>query len=155
MSGNLAQRIARLLDENHVMTLATSSADGAHAASLFYARDNLSLIWVSESRTRHSRELDHNPRVAATIAPDTSDHGTICGIQAHGMAECIRDETERSRLLAILVARYPFLAHIERGSPKISDALAKANVYRLHPARIVLIDNRLGFGHKEALVLSD
>lgn len=155
MRGDLAERIARLLDENHVMTLATSGADGAHAASLFYARDGLSLIWVSESRTRHSSELDGDGRVAATIAPDTSDHRAICGIQAHGRAECIIDEAERRRLVAVLAARYPFLAQLESAPAKVSDALTKANVYRLRPARIVLIDNRLGFGHKETLVLAD
>lgn len=153
MSGDLAERIARLLDENHVMTLATSGVDGAHAASLFYARDGLSLIWVSESRTRHSSELDVDRRVAATVAPDTSDHRAICGIQVHGKAECIIDGAERRRLLAVLEARYPFLAQLESAPAKMSDALAKVNIYRLQPARIVLIDNRPGFGHKETLVL--
>lgn len=155
MSGDLAERIAQVLDANHVMSLATSGVDGAHAASLFYARDRLSLIWVSEARTRHSSELDRDHRVAATIAPDTSDHRAIYGIQVHGAAECVADSTERRRLLGLLTARYSFLAVLESAPAKVANAFLKANVYRLKPARIVLIDNRLGFGHKETLVLED
>lgn len=155
MSGDLAERVVRLLDASHVMSLATCGIDGAHAASLFYARDGLSLLWVSEPRTRHSSELDLDHRVAATIAPDTSDHRAIHGLQVHGTAECITDGIERRRLLGVLTARYSFLAALERGSAKIADAFLKASVYRLKPARIVLVDNRLGFGHKETLVFSD
>lgn len=137
------------------MSLSTCGADGAHAASLFYARDGLSLVWLSEARTRHSSELEADPRVAATIAPDTSDHRAIRGLQVQGTAECVAGEAERARLLKVLTARYPFLAELERAGGKMAEAMVKAGLYRLRPRRIVLIDNSLGFGHKETLVVQD
>ena len=37
------------------------------------------------------------------------------------------------------------------GPLKLRQAYARTGVYRLQPARIVLIDNSKGFGHKETL----
>jgi len=40
---------------------------------------------------------------------------------------------------------------LAEGPPKLREAYARTAVYRLQPARIVLIDNSKGFGHKETL----
>jgi hypothetical protein len=56
--------------------------------------------------------------------------------------------------MAQLEARYPFLGHLAAGRLKLRQAYARTAVYRLQPARIVLIDNSKGFGHKEMFELS-
>ncbi len=154
MSSDLQQRIAVFLKEWHVMSLATADADGPHAANLFYAWDGLALVWVSAPDARHSRAIDTNPRVAATIAPDYSDFPLIRGVQIEGTARRITDDEERRSHLALLVARYPFLARQEGLPAKVREAYAAAAVYRLEPSVIVLIDNARGFGHREVLRLS-
>ena len=151
----LERRVAVFLDTNHVLSLATSGADGPHAANLFYARDGHHLMWVSDPGVRHSRELEADARVSATIAPDTSDHALIRGAQVHGAAHRVTDAAERSRLLSQLVARYAFLAKPRDAPPKMAAAFDAAGVYRLKPRRIVLIDNSLGFGHKDILDFPD
>jgi uncharacterized protein YhbP (UPF0306 family) len=65
-------QLARFLDQNHVLSLATVGEEGPHAASLFYARDDRYLLWVSDPASRHSRHIERNARVSATIAPDTA-----------------------------------------------------------------------------------
>lgn len=136
------------------MSLATCSAAGAHATNLFYACDGLALIWVSEPDTQHSLEIEANPRVAATVAPDYSDFAAIRGVQIAGAARRVRAVDERMRHIARLEARYPFLRQLAAGPLKLREAFARTAVYRLQPARIVLIDNTKGFGHKETLEIS-
>jgi uncharacterized protein YhbP (UPF0306 family) len=144
----LHQRIEAFLAAHHVMSLATHGHDGPHAASLFYACDHFALIWISDSASRHSCNVDAEPRVAATIAPDYTDFAQIRGLQIQGSARRA-EQNERERYLRILEARYAFLKHA--GPKKMHDAYAKSAVYRLDPKRIVLIDNTKGFGHKDIL----
>jgi len=154
MDSELGRQISSFLAAHHVMSLATSGADGPHAASLFYACDGLALVWLSERNTRHSREIEADPRVAATVAPDVSDYASIRGVQIAGTARRIEAADERRRHLAQLEARYPFLGQLAAGPPQLRAAYARTAVYRLQPARIVLIDNSKGFGHKETLEIS-
>ncbi len=149
---DLPVRIAAFLAAHHVMSLATAGLDGPHAASLFYACDGLSLVWISDAKTRHSREVEAHGQVAATIAPDYADFSTIRGLQIRGIAYRVND-SERARLMALLESRYAFLRRPAEGPKKMHDAYAQAGIYRLDPKHIVFIDNAKGFGHKETLDL--
>src|ERR1700690_2831062 len=102
----------------------------------------------------YSVEIEADPRVAGTVAPDYSDFTAIRGVQIAGAARRIVAADERMRHLAQLKARYPFLGQLAAGPSKLRQAYARTAVYRLQPARIVLIDNTKGFGHKETLELS-
>lgn len=154
MNINFSQRIDAFLAAHHVVSLATLGASGPHATSLFYACDGLALVWLSEPDTRHSLEIEADPRVAATVAPDYSDFVAIKGMQIAGTARRITAVDERMRHLAQLEARYPFLGQMAAGPPELRQAYARTAVYRLQPAHIVLIDNSKGFSHKETLELS-
>jgi uncharacterized protein YhbP (UPF0306 family) len=152
MSVETASRIAAFLDAHHVMSLATTGPQGPHAANLFYARDGFALLWVSDPRSRHSAELEADPRVAATVAPDDQDFAAICGLQISGEAHRLRSTSHSGCARALLEARYPFLRHLSDRSD-LQQAYESAELYRLVPRRLVLIDNRRGFGHKETLDL--
>jgi uncharacterized protein len=154
MSDDVAARIAAFLDAHHVMSLASCGPEGPHAANLFYARDGFSLLWVSDRRSRHSAELEAEPRVAATVASDYLDFGEIRGVQIHGRAERLDGERERAAR-GLLEARYPFLQKISLLPQALLSAYARVSFYRLAPERLVLIDNTRGFGHKETLEIAD
>jgi uncharacterized protein len=147
----LFARIAAFLDAHHVMSLATVGTAGPHAANLFYARDHLSLVWLSDAGTRHSQDVEANPQVAATVAPDYSDFPRIRGVQIEGAARRVANGGERARLFGLLAARYPFLAQLAALPPAVRAACDNAEIYRLEPERIVLVDNTRGFAHKEML----
>jgi uncharacterized protein len=151
-NGDLAARIAIFLDAHHVMSLATCGPQGAHAANLFYARDGLSLLWVSDRQSTHSANIGINPQVSATIAPDCSDFDKICGLQIFGNAHQLSDGAECYNARAALAGRYPILQRL-CDRPLIEQAYSSAEVYRLVPNRIVIIDNRRGFAHKDTLDL--
>jgi len=147
-----AARITAFLDAHHVMSLATCGADGPHAANVFFARDGFSLLWVSDPQTRHSIALEINPQVAATVAPDYRDFDEICGVQISGDARRISGAAERHSARGLLEARYPFLQRLS-DRPGVKEAYEAADFYRLVPRKIVIIDNRRGFGHKDTLDL--
>lgn len=151
-SDHLAARIAIFLDAHHVMSLATGGPQGSHAANLFYARDGLSLLWVSDRQSTHSRNIAINPQVSATIAPDYSDFNEVCGVQIFGTAHQLSDAAERYSARALLATRYPALQRL-LDRPMIEKAYLSAEAYRLIPNRIVMIDNRRGFSHKDTLDL--
>ncbi|HXZ21164.1 MAG TPA: pyridoxamine 5'-phosphate oxidase family protein [Pseudolabrys sp.] len=154
MAIELDRQIGDFLAAHHVMSLATVNSKGPHATNLFYACDGLALIWVSEPDTQHSRDIEADPRAAATVAPDYSDFAAIRGVQIVGEACRIVGADDRMRYLAQLEARYLFLRQLAAGPSKLRQAYARTAVYRLQPIRIVLIDNTKGFGHKETLDIS-
>ena len=154
MTSKLAQEIGAFLAAHHVLSLATNSSAAPHAVNLFYACDGLALVWLSDPKTRHSRELEANNRVAATVAPDYSDFAVIKGVQITGTAQRIMVEDKRTQYLALLEGRYPFLSQLALGPLELRQAYARTAVYRLEPLRMVLIDNTKGFGHKETLEFS-
>jgi len=153
MTDDLSSRIAHFLDGYHVMSLATCGPQGPHAANLFFAHDGLALVWVSEASSRHSQDIEADGRAAVTVAPDYTDFPLIRGVQISGFARHIAEADERSRLLHLLQARYPFLSALDDAPAGLRAAYERVQVYRLDPARIVLIDNTKGFGHKEVLDL--
>jgi uncharacterized protein len=149
---DIACRIAIFLEAHHVMSLATCGPFGPHGANLFYARDGLSLLWVSDRQSTHSTNIGINPQVSATIAPDYCDFDEICGIQIFGHAYHLSNTAECYSARALLATRYPTLQRLS-DRPMIERAYLSAEAYRLIPSRIIMIDNRRGFGHKDTLDL--
>lgn len=154
MNDELTGRIAAFLDTHHVVSLATTGPNGPHAANVFYARDDLALVWVSDPKSRHSMELGTDGRVAATVAPDYVDFDDIRGVQISGYAHVISSAADGAKARALLEARYPFLKRLSIIPAALRKAYARVEFYRLEPKRMVLIDNSRGFGHKETLELA-
>jgi uncharacterized protein YhbP (UPF0306 family) len=153
MDDERAHRFLAFLDAHHVMSLATAGPDGPHAANLFYARDGFALVWVSDPTSRHSLHVEGGAPVAATVAPDCADFQHARGVQIAGHAQRITDARERALARGLLETRYPFLRMAEMPG-EVRDAYARADVYRLAPIRMVMIDNRRGFAAKETLELA-
>jgi uncharacterized protein YhbP (UPF0306 family) len=153
MNAETATRITAFLDAHHVVSLATCGPDGPHAATVFYVRDGLALLWVSDPNSRHSAELAADARVAATVAPDYFEFDNILGVQISGRAHAITDASERANAERLLQTRYSSLKRLSEGPPALREAYERAEFYRLEPTRLVLIDNSRGFGHKDTLEL--
>lgn len=148
---SLQTEIEAFLTMHHTITLSTVADNGeAHATSLLYAPEGLSIFWTSDPDTRHSRHIAARPKVEATIAPDYRDFRAIRGLQIEG--EACRLEVEGAAR-ALLIARYSFLAQLASAPMALLAAWRKAAFYRLTPARITLIDNTRGFGHKATLAI--
>jgi uncharacterized protein YhbP (UPF0306 family) len=146
----LKARVQRFLAAHTTLTLATVGADGRpQAAPLFFAEaEDLSLVFISEKKSRHSRNIARDGRVAATIYADGQQWQTIKGLQMEGECRALSGQ-EAKEARATYLAKYPFI-----GENKLLAAmLPLVAFYRLSPAWLRLIDNSQGFGHKEELAL--
>jgi uncharacterized protein YhbP (UPF0306 family) len=150
----LGKRISEFLAAHHVVTLATGEGGAVHAASLMYAPDGFSLIWMSDPASRHSQELERNPRVAAAIAPDYTEFAAIRGLQIAGTAVRLTSAAEILHGTALMLDRYGFLRALATGPEPLRKAFNRSGFYRLQPETITLIDNTVNFGHKETLAIA-
>ena len=143
----MKQRLLRFLREQRVLTLAIVDADGSpYAAALFYAVDkDLRLYVVSDPATRHGQAMLASGEVAGAIQPDRQQWHEITGVQFRGRCWQLTG-AERARAWEIYTARFPFLLH---GNAALTAELAKTAMWCIEPGWMRLIDNRLGFGHKE------
>ncbi len=150
MSASLKERVLALLGEHHVMTLSTVGADGPWAAAVFYAHEDLRLYFLSSPTSRHAECLAADPRVAATIQRDYDDWPGIRGLQLSGTARAVAPGDE-ARVRALYQQRYPLIGGGAGVPRKILEALDKIRWYAFAPEDIWLIDNTLGFAHREHL----
>lgn len=150
MSQELKARIKQFLAAHTTLTLATVAEDGRpQAAPLFFAEmDDLSLIFISETKVRHSRNIGRDRRVAATIYADGQQWQSIRGVQLEG--ECVAlSGPAADQARAVYLAKYPFIK-----SDKLLAAMIHfVTFYKISPAWLRLVDNSQGFGHKEELRL--
>lgn len=147
----LRARVDEFLAAHHVMTLATAGERGPWAAAVFYASERTESGWelffLSSPRTRHAADLARDARVAVTIQRDYDDWPEITGVQAEGRVERL-DGDARDHARSLYAQRFPLVG---RAPARIAEALARVHWYRVVPARLFLIDNRLGFGHRDAI----
>jgi uncharacterized protein YhbP (UPF0306 family) len=142
----LKLRLKQFLAAHTTLTLATLAEDGRpQAAPLFYAElDDLSLIFISEPKARHSQNVAHDGRVAVTIYTDGQQWQTIRGLQLEGVCAALSGEAAEIAQTTYL-AKYPFIAT----DPFLAGLLQKVTFYKISPTWLRLIDNSQGFGHKE------
>lgn len=152
MSAPLRERVLAFLGEHHVMTLATVGAGGPWAAAVFYAHDGLKLHFLSAPNTRHAQNLAHDARAAATIQRDYDDWPGIRGLQLAGTVREVAREDE-ARVRALYRERYPLIGGGAGVPRKLLEALDRIRWYAFVPSDIHLIDNTLGFAHREHLPL--
>jgi len=150
MKDDARRRALDYLASHHVMTLATSGADGPWAAGVFYVSDGLALYFLSSPASRHGVDLAANPRVAVTIHEDYADWPQIKGIQAEGRA-CALAGDEEKRARALYGDKYPLVGKLAQAPAAIVKAIAKVCWYRFTPRRMYFIDNSRGFGHRDEI----
>jgi hypothetical protein len=147
MEIELRERLLEFLREHQVLTLAVTEADGSPcAAALFYAVDDEVRFYVlTDPATRHGNAMLANPSVAGTIQLDRQQWHEIRGVQFRGVCRQL-GSAERVRAWEIYSARFPFL---QQPNAVLTRELATTAMWRIEPTWIRLIDNRIGFGHKE------
>lgn len=143
-------RIKQFLAAHTTLTLATVAGDGRpQAAALFFAEmEDLSLVFVSEQKSRHSRNIRRNNRVAATIYADRQEWQSIRGLQLEGT--CVRlSGRAAAAARKVYLAKFPFVAQ----NKFLALMLNMVSFYKIIPVWFRLVDNSQGFGHKEELHL--
>ena len=156
-SDKLKKRILDYLKDHNTVSLATEKDGIPHAATVFYASIGFKLYFLSSPTSRHGENLSLNPKASATINEDYSDWLLIKGIQMEGRVECVGGIVENGRIAKAYVKKFPavadFLFSPRKLGRAIADKVAKVRFYRLTPSKIYFIDNEIGFGQREELIL--
>lgn len=159
MSDDTRAAIRAMLAAHNTVTLATVQDGRPWAAAVFYASDaDLNLYFVSDSRTRHGRDMQANDLVAGAINPDCGTWDAVKGLQLEGRVRVLSGAA-RLKGLGYYLAKFHdvkalFEAPRDRNEETIAKRLKAANLYCLQPERIRLIDNSRWFGFKAELELS-
>ncbi len=131
-----------LLGERTVLCLASSSRRGPWCAPLFFAPidGGARLVFVTDPRSRHCRELAADPRAAAAVWFETTDATQVRGVQLAGRVVALAGRDERR-------ARTAFLRRHPRAAPFLA-ARPNERFFAFAVARAKVTDNRRGFGFK-------
>ena len=131
------KRIEAYIKTNKVFTIATSVNDLPYCANCFYVFDvkNKSLIFLSDSSTKHIAEALKNDKVAGSIFNGETTIVKIQGIQFTG--EFITpNKNQEEHFYQLYYKKYPF-------------AKAKPSpIWAIQLNWIKMTDNTLGFGKK-------
>lgn len=126
------------------MTIATTGETGEpHAAAVYFASDRrFKLFFFSSPLSTHSRDILADRRAAATIYPACRSWQDIRGLQLRGTVRQIPRGPDWEQAWEIFAAKFPFVAELR---PVVADN----EFYVFEPLWLRVIDNRLGFGHKQ------
>lgn len=131
-------RIIGFIASQQVFTLATCGSHEPWCAPCYYAfeTDQMRLVFMSQSDTRHIREMLAHDTVAGSILPDRSTVGKIRGIQFTGKAVPCNRQTEGEMLRDLYFKRFPFARAM------------KGECYAVMLDTVKMTDNTLGFGSR-------
>ena len=139
-ASRIASEAPQLLDASTLCAIATVSSRGrAHINTAYFAwTPKLEIVWLSEPRAKHSRNVRANDSVAITVYDSTQHWGDPDrGIQLFGTAREVK-RSAAGAFEAVYAARFP--------AYKRSDPPAY-RFYVLRPLRLKLFDeNELGSG---------
>jgi uncharacterized protein len=130
-------RIIKFFRKHHVLTVATSSGQEPWCANCFYVylEEENSLVFTTDTDTRHGKEFLENPLVAGSVVLETMRLGKIQGIQFQGVVSVPEGE---------LLSKAKW-AYLKKFPPAV---LMDTHLWILKLTLIKMTDNRLGFGKK-------
>jgi uncharacterized protein YhbP (UPF0306 family) len=139
-------RISAFLASHSTLSLATVAANGRPlAASLFFVSDAaLNVYWISGPNSRHSVNLAQRPRVALTVHNATGTWTEIAGVQMEGSVAIVAAGPAWQAAWERYLLKFPFVQDFQA-------EVSRSNFYVFTPDWVRLVDNKLGFGHKEEL----
>jgi uncharacterized protein YhbP (UPF0306 family) len=154
----LKQSIIAYMENHNTLSLATEKDGAPHAAKVFYVNTGFKIYFLSNSTTRHGKNLAHNPRVSATIDEDYSNWLLIKGIQIEGRVVCAGGLMENSAIALSYIKKFPDVKDFFFSPQKLGEIImakvSGVSFYKLTPERICFIDNEKGFGKREELIVS-
>jgi hypothetical protein len=131
------KRIIDFIKNHHLLTLATSKDDAPYCCNVFYVYNekNNSLIFSSETKTKHAIDFIDNPNVAASISLETKDIDKIQVVQLLGRVIEPKGE-EINNATKLYLKGFPYAQK------------TKLYLWEMKLTFIKMTHNKLGFGKK-------
>jgi len=149
MREEIKQKIAGLLDQHRIMTIATLRPDGwPQATTVGYANEGLTLYFLCGLESQKAKNLALDNRVSLTIDHDTPQVMDITGLSMAARAEAVTDPVVGQKILGLLMKKYPEQKSVPFAMPKPTDV----RLFRVTPTVISVLDYSKGFGHTDLFV---
>jgi len=147
---DLEDIVTRYMDSCNAMTLACSIDDKPWAATVYYARQGLDLIFFSSPTSRHSVIFSQNTRAAAAIHGGSQGWKDIKGLQIRGHIQAVTRAKGKARAISTYLKRHPFVSEFLSDplsiSAQVAKKMSKVELYFFRPDAILYLDNEAGFG---------
>ncbi len=148
MDPTLRNKIIELLQKHRIMTVATNRPDGwPQATTVGYVSDDLTLYFLCASQSQKAQNLVQDNRLSLAIDHDVTDPMAITGLSMAARAYPVSDPAETSRMLDILVTKYPEYAALPKPNPE------EILIFRVIPKVVSVLDYSKGFGHTDLVTL--
>ena len=136
------KEISKFIEKHNTLTLATVKKHDVCAAALFYVSvdQGTSLIFVSNPKSEHIKNLDYSKKCAATIQENNLDWENIKGVQIKGNIMTADDKYWENYLTT-----FEYISKSET----LAKAMKKVTLYKLEINWARFIDNAKGFGNKK------
>jgi uncharacterized protein YhbP (UPF0306 family) len=133
----IEERIRKFFRKHHVLTIATTVDNAPWCANCFYVylEEENSLVFTTDSDSRHGKEFLKNPLVAGSVVLETFVIGKIRGIQFQGIISLPKDALAQK-------AKNSYLKKLPIA------LLMDTTLWVVELTYIKMTDNRLGFGKK-------
>ena len=159
MSKNqLREIILKYMREHNTISLATTMGNVPYAATVFYVNIGFDIYFLTSPSSRHGQNIEQNPCISGTINEDYSSWREIKGIQLEGKVKNIGGMLKNMSICRTYLKKFPevtdFLLAPQKLGKEVSRKVAKIRIYKLTPRRVWFINNEVGFGYREELVLS-
>ena len=136
------------LHQHNVLCLATCAESVPWVAPVFYAVVSDKLVFLSAPHTRHCKNIETNPIIAASVQEDYSEWVFIKGVQLQGIASLI-SESDKDRVISEYSKKHPVTG--ANAPPQIAGALERISWYAISVQELYFIDNSRGLGHRDQL----
>jgi len=154
----IAELAIELINRQNTMTLATSCGKSAWAAPVYYVYDSGLFYFFSDPESRHIQEGITALDSSAAIHAASKEWRDICGIQMSGTIERVPIGLEAAAAFGAYLKKYPFCREFfSAGSVLNLETFIgqfRAKLYKFIPVLVYYQDNRIKFGHREAVDLS-
>jgi len=134
----LDKKIAEFINQHHLLTLATSKDNVPYCCNAFYVfnKENGSLIFSSDTSTKHAQDFIKNPKVAVSISMETKDFSKKQGVQLLGEIIKLKKGEGLKKASKQYFKTYPYARLMDTYLWEMKLNFAK------------MTHNRLGFGKK-------
>ena len=144
----MKEKAIAILDDNRLMAIATSRADGwPQATFVGYANDGILIYFVISRESQKFRNIERDYRVSLVLGRDFHDPATIKALSIAARVSEVRDAKQRNQAVKLLLERHPGLRRLEPPEP------GHSAVMRANPEIITILDYSKGFGHADLLTV--
>lgn len=135
--------IVHFLKVNYILSLATFDGKFLYNTPLFYLFFDQTIFFLSDIKTKHSKDILKNSKVAVSIYHKTKNIKQIKGIQLLGNCELLKhtNEVHKSEYLSKIYKLYLKKFSAAKNIPSY--------LWAIYPYWIKFTNNEIHFGYKK------